>query len=134
MVSNLIGESNRMTHHANNFMILMEQYEQAKKYMDIASTSSGESIEKFTAYQESLSGSIEDFKNAAQSLSNTALDSSFLKDIVNTGTGALEVLDWIIDKIGLLATLGTGVGIVKFIKNIGSSNEFALYGCESIAA
>ena len=48
MVSNLkIGESNRMTHHANNFMILMEQYDQAKKYMDIASTSSGESIEKF---------------------------------------------------------------------------------------
>lgn len=121
MVSNLIGESNRMTHHANNFMILMEQYEQAKKYMDIASTSSGESIEKFTAYQESLSGSIEDFKNAAQSLSNTTLDSNFLKGIVNTGTGAIEVLDWLIDKFGILQTLiggfAIGKGITSFVKS-----------------
>ena len=109
------------THHANNFMILMEQYDQAKKYMDIASTSSGESIEKFTAYQESLSGSIEDFKNAAQSLSNTTLDSSFLKDIVNTGTGAIEVLDWLIDKFGILQTLiggfAIGKGITSFVKS-----------------
>ena len=109
------------THHANNFMILMEQYDQAKKYMDIASTSSGESIEKFTAYQESLSGSIEGFKNAAQSLSNTTLDSSFLKDIVNTGTGAIEVLDWLIDKFGILQTLiggfAIGKGITSFVKS-----------------
>lgn len=109
------------THHANNFMILMEQYDQARKYMDIASTSSGESIEKFTAYQESLSGSIEGFKNAAQSLSNTALDSSFLKGIVNTGTGAIEVLDWLIDKFGILQTLiggfAIGKGITSFVKS-----------------
>lgn len=108
-----------MTHHANNFMILMEQYDQAKKYMDIASTSSGESIEKFTAYQESLSGSIEDFKNAAQSLSNTTLDSSFLKDIVNTGTGAIEFLDWLIDKFGILQTLIGGFAIGKGITSNG---------------
>lgn len=112
------------TNHANSFMILMENWGNVEKYVETAVKSSGESMEKFSEYQSSLEGSVEGFKNAFQDLSNTTLDSDFLKGIVDTGTNAIEVLDWLIDKIGLLGTIGAGVGIGALIKNFGNSNEF----------
>ena len=50
-------------------------------------------------------GSIEDFKNSFQSLSNTLIGSNFLKGIVDAGTGALDILDSLIDKFDVLSSL-----------------------------
>ena len=97
----------------NSFIILMENYGSAMDYMGKSTESSGYSLEKFSAYQESLSGKIEGFKNSFQSLSNTFVGSDFLKGIVDAGTGALDILDSLIEKFGVLSSLGAGLGIYQ---------------------
>lgn len=101
------------THHMNSFIVLMENYGSAMDYMGKSTKSSGYSLEKFSAYQDSLSGKIESFKNSFQSLSNTFVGSDFLKGIVDAGTGALDILDSLIEKFGVLSSLGAGLGIYQ---------------------
>ena len=120
-----VGNAFAGTHHANSFAILMEQYGQAQKYMDIANNSSGESMEKFSAYQESLAGSIEGFKNSFQGLSNTVISSDFLTNVIDAGTTLLDLLNSLIDNFGILQTLfggfAIGKGITSFVKGFDKS-------------
>lgn len=116
---NALAKAFAGTRQAEVFRSLMSNYENAKKYMEIANDSSGYATEKFEAYKNSLSGSIEDFKNSFQSLSNTLIGSNFLKGIVDAGTGALDILDSLIDKFGVLSSLATGIGIFQGLKGGG---------------
>lgn len=109
------------THHANDFMILMQQYDQAREYMQIADQSSGESIQKFTAYQESLAGAVEGFKNSVQGLSTSVVSGDFLTGIVDAGTGALDVITKLTDQFGTLGMIASGIGIFQGFKNGGKS-------------
>ena len=115
------------THHANDFMVLMQQYDQAREYMQIADESTGQSMEKFSAYQDSLAGAIEGFKNAIQSLSNTAVDAGFLKSIVDTGTKLIEILDAIISKVGVLKSILSVAGGIFAQKNGLGKRNATLY-------
>lgn len=116
---NALAKAFAGTRQAEVFRSLMSNYENAKKYMEIANDSSGYATEKFEAYKNSLSGSIEDFKNSFQSLSNTLISSDFLKGIVDAGTGALDILDSLIDKFGTLSSLAAGIGIFQGLKGGG---------------
>ena len=75
----MIGESNRLTHHMNDFMILMENYGKAQEYMTTAQESSGESMKKYEAYQDSLSGKLENLKGSFQAMSTTLLNDDVMK-------------------------------------------------------
>lgn len=97
---------------------------QIQKALEATYNAEGSAIQEQERWMESLEAKVQQFKAAFQDLSNTTLDSDFLKGIVDTGTNAIEVLDWLIDKIGLLGTIGAGVGIGALIKNFGNSNEF----------
>lgn len=116
---NALAKAFAGTRQAEVFRSLMSNYENAKKYMEIANDSSGYATDKFEAYKNSLSGSIEDFKNSFQSLSNTLISSDFLKGIVDAGTGALDILDSLIDKFGTLSSLAAGIGIFQGLKGGG---------------
>lgn len=101
------------TRQTEYFRVLMKNYDSAEKYMKMADESSGYSLEKFSAYQDSLSGKVESFKNSFQTLSNTVVGSDFLKGIVDAGTGALDILDSLIERFGVLSSLGAGLGIYQ---------------------
>lgn len=59
------------------------------------------------------------FESAVEDLSNSAIDSDFIKFIVDLGTIGVKGLDGFIEKFGMLTTfLGAG-GIVAGFKNIG---------------
>lgn len=119
MVSRLeITESNRMTNHQNDFTILMQNWESVEKYINVAVNSSGEAMEKFESYQDSLAGSIEGFQNAFQSLSNTTVDSGFLTGIVDKGTSVIEFLDFLFEKFGAVNTIVAGFAAGGAIKSI----------------
>lgn len=109
------------THHMNDFIILMQNYGTAMDYSQESANSSGQALEKFSSYQESLTGKLEGFENSFQNISSSVLDSDFLKSGLDMGSGFLDFLDSIIDKIGILTPLlagaGLGVGISKFVKN-----------------
>lgn len=97
----------------------MENYQTAMDYMNESINSSGNSLEKFSAYQDSLTGRINDFKNSFQTLSNTFVGSDFLKGIVDSGTAALDVLDQLVSTIGVLPSLASGLGLYQGIKGGG---------------
>lgn len=116
---NALAKAFAGTRQAEVFRSLMSNYENAKKYMEIANDSSGYATEKFEAYKNSLSGSIEDFKNSFQSLSNTLIGSDFLKGAVDAGTTFLDILDSIIEKLEVIPSLAAGIGIFQGLKGGG---------------
>lgn len=122
------------THHMNSFLILMQNWNKVQEYTKTANEASGQSMEKFAAYQESATGKIEGFKNAFQSLSTTTINSNVFKGLIDSGTTLLNILTQLIDVGGGIPLIFGGTTIVKAIKNFDRSNDFVLYGCESIVA
>ena len=109
------------THHMNDFMVLMQQYSKAQEYMQIADDASGSSMEKYSAYTDSLEGKLEGLKSTFESLSNTVLDSNLLKGGIDSGTQMLNTIDNITSSIGLLNTAAIGLGIFQGKNNSGES-------------
>lgn len=91
---------------------------QIQKAYETAINSQGSAQAEQDKWMNSMEAKIQQFKAQFQEFSITTLDSGFLKGIVNTGTGALDILTQIIDKFGLLTTVIAGVGIAKTIMSI----------------
>ena len=96
-----------------------------------AKESAGSAQKEFDKWSESLQAHINDFQAAFESFSQTVIDSDFLKGLIDSGTTFLEVLEFIVDKIGLLGTAMTtfgtiaafkGKGFPAFISQINSAN------------
>lgn len=121
---------------ANQGAALIQAFQsgQIQKALETAQNSEGSALEEQSKWMDSIEAKLQKLQAAFQKLSTTTVNSDFLKGIVDTGTEALNILSQLVDKFGVFATLGAGAGIVALIKNFGSSNEFALYGCESIVA
>lgn len=106
------------THHMNDFLILMQNWAKVQEYAVVANESSGQSMEKFAAYQESATGKIEGFKNAFQTLSTTVIDSDIFKGLIDTGTTFLKLLTDIISVGNGVPALLTAIGGVSIFKNL----------------
>nr|DAL75209.1 MAG TPA: minor tail protein [Caudoviricetes sp.] len=102
----------------NDFMVLMQNWENVEKYIETADNASGQSMQKFEAYQESLSGKLEGLKGQFQELSTVTLDSDFLKGLVDGATAALNVVTELVDKVGILPMVLGGIGTAAFFKNL----------------
>lgn len=106
------------TNHMNEFMVLMQQWGNVEKYIQTADESSGESLEKYEAYTDSIEGKLEGLKNSAQTLSTTALDSDFFKVAIDGATTFLNILTQILDVgNGIPVVLGA-IGGVALFKNL----------------
>lgn len=106
------------THHMNSFLILMQNWNKVQEYTKTANEASGQSMEKFAAYQESATGKIEGFKNAFQSLSTTVIDSNVFKGLIDSGTTLLEILTQLIDVGGGMPLMLGAIGGTAFFKNL----------------
>lgn len=109
------------TNHMNDFMVLMQQYSKAQEYMQIADDASGTSMEKYSAYTNSLEGKLEGLKSTFESLSNTVLDSDALKGFVSGGTEVLGLIDKLTNSLGVMGTVAVGAGIFQGKNNSGKS-------------
>lgn len=109
------------TNHMNDFMVLMQQYSKAQEYMRIADDASGTSMEKYSAYTDSLEGKLEGLKSTFESLSNTVLDSDALKGFVSGGTEVLGLIDKLTNSLGVMGTVAVGAGIFQGKNNSGKS-------------
>lgn len=107
------------THQRNSFITLMENYDKAMEYADAAAESSGSGMEKFQAYQESVAGSLENFKNSYQQLSSTIISSDFMTGIIDSGSQVLNIINQIIDSVGSLNTLVLGFSMFQGAKSSG---------------
>lgn len=88
------------TNHMNEFMVLMQQWENVEKYINEADNASGQSMQKYEAYTDSLAGKIEGFTNSFQTFSQTFLSTDLFGVGIDTGTQFLNILTQIIDTAG----------------------------------
>lgn len=119
-------------HQGNVMASLMENFDIARQALDVSMNSEGSAMQEHEKYMDSIEARVNQLKAAWEGLSNSFLDSGFVKGVVSGLTEIAEAITTVIDHIGTLGTIGAGVGIVALIKNFGK--EFALYGCESIDA
>lgn len=94
---------------------------QIQKALEATLNAEGSAMQEQERWMGSLEAKTQQFEAAFQSLSSTVLDSDLLKWFVDFGTGAVKVLDTVIDKIGSLGTIGlagVGYGISSIIKNL----------------
>lgn len=92
---------------------------QIQKALEATLNAEGSAMQEQERWMESLEAKTAQFEAAFQSLSTTVLDSDLLKWFVDFGTGAVKILDTIIDKLGSLGTIGLGAGLFSSIKNVG---------------
>lgn len=71
--------------------------------------SAGSAEKEQTKWLEGIEAKINRFKASWQSLSNTIVDSDFLKGLIDGGTTLLNLFDSIIDTVGVLPTVLAGV-------------------------
>lgn len=94
----------------NSIAALLTNMAQANKALDSSLNSSGSAQQEQERWLDSMEAKTQQLEAAFQSLSNTALNSDFLKNIIDLGTNTVEVFDKIIDKIGTLPLVLGGLG------------------------
>ena len=113
---------------------LMTNFDIARESMQTAMNSDGSAEKELSNYQQSLQYSLDKMKATAQEFANVTLDSSWLKAGVDGAQSLLEILTKIEKFTGIIPLIFGGTAAVKAFKNFDRSNDFVLYGCESIVA
>lgn len=92
---------------------------QIEKAYEAAIGSTGSAAREQEAWMESLEAKTQQFQAAWQSLSQTVLNTDFLKGAVDAGTELLNIFEGIVETLTIPGTLAAGGGIFAFFKNIG---------------
>lgn len=115
----------KMRGNQGQALIQAFQSGQIQKAYKTALESSGSAAQEQAKWMESLEAKTQELQAAWQELAMTFLDSDFLKGLIDSGTGLLELLTDIIDTIGTLPTLGATIGAAMSFKNVGELiNQF----------
>ena len=91
--------------NANVISALMTNFAKAEKVLTTSLNSAGSAISENEKYLESIAGKISLFKAVWQDLSNTLVNSTLVKAIVDFGTGLLNLVDNIGEFLGSFGTL-----------------------------
>lgn len=108
---------------ANAGAALLTNYKQVYKVIETINKSSGSAEREMNTMAESITFKVNEFKETLTDLGKTIFTQNFLKDIVNTGTSVVDVLDKIIDKIGIIPTILAGISTAMAFKNVGVFNS-----------
>lgn len=104
---------------ANDVAALISNWEQVEKATSAATNAEGTAAAENEKYMNSLKGHLDSLIASWQALSNSFLDSGFLKGFVSGLTQLISFLDVMVDKFGALPTLFTGIAAALSFKNIG---------------
>lgn len=106
--------------NANVVSSMLENFNVAEDVVKSAANSAGSALKENEKYLDSINGKIAEFKATFEELSMNFIDSDFVKQVIELGTGLLNVLNVlakVIDKVGGLNTvLYVTVGILATIK------------------
>lgn len=105
-------------HQGNVMSSLMNNFDIARQALEVSMNSEGSAMEEHEKWMESIEAKVNQLKAAWEGLSNSFLDSGFVKGAVSGLTGLVQIIDALINKIGVVPTLLTGVGIAAFVKNL----------------
>ena len=94
--------------NSNVVMSLIENFEVAEEVIASAADAAGSALEENAKHLASIEGAISKFKATFEELSITLIDGEFVEDIVNIGTGLLNILNVVakvVDALGGLKTI-----------------------------
>ena len=89
--------------NANVVSSMLENFNVAEDVVKTAANSAGSALKENEKYLDSINGKIAEFKATFEELSMTLIDSDFVKQVIEFGTGLLDVLNVlakVIDKVG----------------------------------
>lgn len=102
------------------FNSIISQFKEASGAMAEMTDSAGELSSAFAIYMDSTEAHVKQFKTAFQELSKNAIDSDFVKNVVDLGTHLIKSLNTIASLIGKIGGLNTALlitaGIIATIK------------------
>lgn len=100
----------------------------------VALNSNGVAQEANSTYLDSAEGKIKQLSASWQTFSKDFMSSDIIKAGADSLNSVVKVLDGMVGTIGAIPTVLGAVSLTKLIKNFGSTNVFALHGCESMVA
>lgn len=95
---------------ANEVAALIQNWDRVAQATESAENSAGSAMAEQEKYANSLQGRLNSLTSSLQTISNTALDSGFLKGLVSGATEAINILNKLIDTFGLIPTVATVAG------------------------
>lgn len=105
-------------HQGNVMASLMENFDIARQALDVSMNSEGSAMQEHEKYMESIEAKVNQLKAAWEGLSNSFLDSGFIKGAIDGLTKFVGIIDTLISKFGTIPTLLVAGGIVKGISSI----------------
>lgn len=103
----------------------MENYDKAMELAGVSADSAGTAVEKYGAYLDSIGAKSAAFKSAVYDLADSFVDSGLVKDILDIGTGVVNITAGVIDLVGVLPTLLGLIGAIKGVKAASAVFEFS---------
>lgn len=102
---------------------ILSNFDTALQSTETALNSTGSAVRENEAYMQGLEATVNKFKSAWEALSNSVVNSDFVKVIINLGTGVLKGLNSdlgvTITQIGLLT--GVGTGAISLLSKFGTN-------------
>ena len=117
-----LGEALAGKRNANVLYSVMQNIDQLEAVYKTAEESAGSAQREQENYEKSIQYSIDSTKASLEALINDLANSDFLKGLIDSGGTFLDILDSIINKAGVLSTVGIGAGIFAGFKNVGKRN------------
>lgn len=112
---NALAKAFAGTRQAENFRVLMENYDTALKYMDVAANSAGTAEQKFNAYLDSIEAKTKSLQAAFESLAVNSFSTEMYGGIIEATTAVIEFLDKTNLLKGSLAGLAAAGAIKLFV-------------------
>ncbi|MCH5300211.1 MAG: phage tail tape measure protein [Ruminococcus sp.] len=112
---NALAKAFAGTRQANNFRVLMENYDKVSKYMDVAANSAGTAEQKFNAYLDSIEAKTKSLQATFESLAVNSFSTEMYGGIIEATTAVIEFLDKTNLLKGSLAGLAAAGAIKLFV-------------------
>lgn len=96
-------------HQGNVFASLMSNFQTARDALNTSLESSGSAMKEHAKWSESIEARLNKLKATWQSFAQTFMDSKTLKVGIDLLSGLVNILEKLIDTLGVLGTVGAGI-------------------------
>lgn len=103
----------------NTVSALLTNMAQADDILQDSLNSAGSAVKEYENYLNSTESKIQGFKTAFEDLSDTIINGDFLKTAIDSGTKLINILDTIINDVGVLPTLTGAIAGGLSFKGVG---------------
>lgn len=131
---NLLLETIAGKNRSNIAASILQNGDMLRSVYQDAQNSDGSAEKELEAKLDSIDGKMAQLENRAQEFWSVLIDSDTIKNGIDGLKLLLEILTKIIEYADMLPLIFGGTAIIGAVKNFDRSNDFVLYGCESIVA